>query len=257
MEVKNVKDLMKAYSDVYAQSEETLDENVQDAVKGALDAGAKFMKTNPVGKAVGAVIAPVGKGTGTVTASQQKQKISQNQNEEFDQVDEGRNTSLQALSRESERRKADKKRGRPETESETHSRLMMGKFRPGASKEERAEGGRQVLRDRGKVPKKGGKDMFEHILEHLVAEGYADTNESAIAIMANMSEEWRESILIDEGLFGGGGRVSGIEARDKLNQIKGPNLNGPQGVKGDTTLPTPNPLVPLASKSKPNNSYTA
>jgi hypothetical protein len=202
MEVKNVKDLMKAYSDVYAQSEETLDENVQDAVKGALDAGAKFMKTNPVGKAVGAVIAPVGKGTGTVTASQQKQKISQNQNEEFDQVDEGRNTSLQALSRESERRKADKKRGRPETESETHSRLMMGKFRPGASKEERAEGGRQVLRDRGKVPKKGGKDMFEHILEHLVAEGYADTNESAIAIMANMSEEWRESIVdevISEG----------------------------------------------------------
>ena len=196
MEVKNVRDLMKAYSDVYAQSEETLDENVQDAVKGALDAGAKFMKTNPVGKAVGAVIAPAGKGKGTVTAAQQKQTISQN--EEFDQVDEGRNTSLQALSRESERRKADKKRGRPETESEIHSRLMMGKFRPGASQEERAEGSRQVLRDRGKVPKKGGKDMFEHILEHLVAEGYADTNESAIAIMANMSEEWKESILSEE-----------------------------------------------------------
>ena len=113
-------------------------------------------------------------------------------------LNEGRTTSLSALSRESQKRKDDKKRGRPETESETHSRLAMGKFRPGASQEERAEGGRQVLKDRGKVPKKGGKDMFEHILEYLVAEGYADTNESALVIMANMSEEWRESIVEGE-----------------------------------------------------------
>ena len=122
--------------------------------------------------------------------------------ESYANLNEGRTTSLSALSRESQKRKDDKKRGRPETESETHSRLAMGKFRPGASQEERAEGGRQVLKDRGKVPKKGGKDMFEHILDHLVAEGYADTNESALVIMANMSEEWRESIVeevISEG----------------------------------------------------------
>ena len=118
--------------------------------------------------------------------------------EEVEELNEGRTTSLSALSRESQKRKDDKKRGRPETESEIHSRLMMGKFRPGASQEERAEGGRQVLKDRGKVPKKGGKDMFEHILEHLVAEGYADSNESALVIMANMSEEWRRSILDEE-----------------------------------------------------------
>ena len=45
-------------------------------------------------------------------------------------------------------------------------------------------------------------DLFDAILEHLVAEGYADTNESALVIMANMSEEWRESIVdevISEG----------------------------------------------------------
>ena len=115
---------------------------------------------------------------------------------------EGRNTSLSALSAESEKRKADKKRGRPETEAEVHGRLALGDFRPGASQEERARGGRQRLKDRGKVPQKGGKDMFEHVLEYLVAEGYADTNESALVIMANMSEEWRESIVdevISEG----------------------------------------------------------
>jgi hypothetical protein len=38
-------------------------------------------------------------------------------------------------------------------------------------------------------------DIFDTILEYLVAEGYADTNESALVIMANMSEEWRQSIV--------------------------------------------------------------
>ena len=142
--------------------------------------------------------------------------------EEVEQLDEGRTTSLSALSRESEKRKADKKRGRPETESEIHSRLMMGKFRPGASQEERAEGGRQVLKDRGKVPKKGGKDMFEHILEHLVAEGFADTNESALVIMANMSEEWRQSIV--EGLdkeFGSMRKRGGASAPPEERSVGG------------------------------------
>jgi hypothetical protein len=41
-------------------------------------------------------------------------------------------------------------------------------------------------------------DLFDAILEHLVSEGYADTNESALVIMANMSEEWRRSILDEE-----------------------------------------------------------
>ena len=38
-------------------------------------------------------------------------------------------------------------------------------------------------------------DAFDIIIEYLVAEGYADTNENALVIMANMSEEWRQIIL--------------------------------------------------------------
>ena len=38
-------------------------------------------------------------------------------------------------------------------------------------------------------------DLYDIILSHLIAEGYADTNESALVIMANMSEEWRQSIV--------------------------------------------------------------
>jgi hypothetical protein len=158
--------------------------------------------------------------------------------EEVEELDEGRRTSLQALSRESEQRKADRERGRRETESETHSRLAMGKFRPGASQEERAEGGRQVLKDRGKVPKKGGKDMFEHILDHLVSEGYADTNEAALKIMANMSEEWRQSI-VEGGLPNFGispssttGTAQGdFELGGGITKMKRDNMNRDQVIK--------------------------
>lgn len=38
-------------------------------------------------------------------------------------------------------------------------------------------------------------DLFDYLLEYLVAEGYADTNKAALAIMANMSEEWKEDIV--------------------------------------------------------------
>ena len=38
-------------------------------------------------------------------------------------------------------------------------------------------------------------DLFDYLLEYLVSEGYADTNKAALAIMSNMSEEWRGEII--------------------------------------------------------------
>jgi len=38
-------------------------------------------------------------------------------------------------------------------------------------------------------------DLFDVIKGHLLDEGYADTEDAALAIMANMSEEWKQSIL--------------------------------------------------------------
>jgi hypothetical protein len=54
MREQEVRELYEAYLQVHQPQEEVehLDENVQDAVKGALEKGANFMKTNPVGKAV-------------------------------------------------------------------------------------------------------------------------------------------------------------------------------------------------------------
>jgi hypothetical protein len=42
---------------------------------------------------------------------------------------------------------------------------------------------------------KDSYDLYDIILSHLIDEGYAETIEKAEAIMVNMSEEWRDSIL--------------------------------------------------------------
>ena len=66
-------------------------------------------------------------------------------------------------------------------------------------------------------------DLFDTILEHLVAEGYADTNEAALAIMANMSEEWRQSIVEKHSTFG----YSADDPLEDFDQFvkKGPKTN--------------------------------
>jgi len=38
-------------------------------------------------------------------------------------------------------------------------------------------------------------DLFDIIKGHLLDEGYADNEDAALAIMANMSEEWKQSIV--------------------------------------------------------------
>ena len=41
----------------------------------------------------------------------------------------------------------------------------------------------------------GYNESYDIVFEYLISEGYADTNENALVIMANMSEDWRESIV--------------------------------------------------------------
>ena len=41
-------------------------------------------------------------------------------------------------------------------------------------------------------------DLYDIILSHLIDEGYADTQEAAESIMVNMSEEWKESIVVED-----------------------------------------------------------
>ena len=52
---------------------------------------------------------------------------------------------------------------------------------------------RQKLQSTGTLSQ--SLDLFDIIKGHLLEEGYADTEEAALQIMANMSEEWKQSIL--------------------------------------------------------------
>ena len=48
---------------------------------------------------------------------------------------------------------------------------------------------------KAKINQNQSFDLFDIIKGHLLDEGFADTEEAALAIMTNMSEEWREQIL--------------------------------------------------------------
>ena len=50
-------------------------------------------------------------------------------------------------------------------------------------------------------------DIFDVIKGHLLDEGYANSEESAIAIMANMSEEWKKHIIEMSDFEAGGGNA--------------------------------------------------
>jgi hypothetical protein len=61
------------------------------------------------------------------------------------------------------------------------------------------------------------------MMDYLIDEGYADTNENALVIMTNMSEEWRESIVeevLDEAYvdYRKGKLPSGRTPQQSLNQ---------------------------------------
>lgn len=91
----------------------------------------------------------------------------------------------------------------------TGSRLFTGEQDRG--KGSKASRRVQALKSKGKKEKRfpnrlvrsdgqGIKDSYEYdlydtILSHLLDEGYAETPEAAQAIMANMSQDWRDSIL--------------------------------------------------------------
>ena len=65
-------------------------------------------------------------------------------------------------------------------------------------------------------------DVFDVIKGHLIDEGYANTEEAAFAIMANMSEEWKQSILEADQPVG----------KAKLN----PDGSGTQKTTGGNTI---------------------
>ena len=71
-------------------------------------------------------------------------------------------------------------------------------------------------------------DLFDYIMEYLMIEGYANTNENALVIMANMSEEWRDSIVEEKKpLPIGKMKRKEMELMGKADKALGPALRTP------------------------------
>ena len=75
-------------------------------------------------------------------------------------------------------------------------------------------------------------DYFDVVKGHLIDEGYADTEEAALAIMTNMSEEWRQSIVEGNPLPGIVNKV-GNTVKKGLGQV-----GNALGVPGSPIPPT-------------------
>ena len=83
-------------------------------------------------------------------------------------------------------------------------------------------------------------DPFDIVMGHLLDEGYADTKESALAIMTNMSEEWRQSILSEDPVQD---YRDMKRAQENAAGMRGPELShsskGPKSPGSATQKPQP------------------
>jgi hypothetical protein len=83
-------------------------------------------------------------------------------------------------------------------------------------------------------------DPFDVIKGHLLDEGYADTEEAALAIMTNMSEEWRQNILSEDPVQD---YRDMKRAQENSSGMRGPELShsskGPKSPGSATQKPQP------------------
>jgi len=75
-------------------------------------------------------------------------------------------------------------------------------------------------------------DLFDVVLGYLLDEGYADTNKAALAIMANMSEEWKQSIM-----EGPGGMMMSAVSKSGRREVTVDRTPRPAAPRGPATGP--------------------
>ena len=86
-------------------------------------------------------------------------------------------------------------------------------------------------------------DLYDIILSHLLDEGYAETPEAAEAIMVNMGEEWRQSIVEAPGEWFGG-------LIDKARESRASQIQSMQ----PTQKPLPSGTSPFSKPASKNDS---
>jgi len=185
MNSQDYRNLQEAYLNVYEQ-EEALDEGIGSAIKGLFGKKKEPEAQKPLSRG-----AELRQKYGTETSPKR-----------------------QILDRTGAKAKRDKEKYGDSTYSRSvatnsaaeHERyLRAGYSKYGAGEGSGGQGGSGERGGGNAARRRAEKlnnsyDLFDYMMEYLIDEGYADTNENALVIMTNMSEEWRESILLDEGI---------------------------------------------------------
>jgi len=123
--------------------------STRKAVGGAVRKVGSLLKKG-LKKAVGGAARAVSKGADKVATRLGEEAV-------------GEGIDFKGAAREQARRDAIQAEKDKKSPSSKQRRLALGKFRPGASAEERAEGGRDAMREKGTSPTKDGKKMFEEL----------------------------------------------------------------------------------------------
>ena len=105
---------------------------------------------------------------------------------------------FKGAAREQARRDAEQAKKDKEVPTNKERRLALGRFRPGASSAERAEGGRDSLKQKKKVPTKSGKPMFDNfeiMADYLIGEGQVQSVQEASEFLAGAPQEFLQDVL--------------------------------------------------------------
>ena len=193
-----MEDLIEAYLSVYEDSD------IKSRAKAAVDhqRHGDHGDDDALQKATKAVK------KATKYPGRQGPKVTPSLPESYDEFDEGfKRMNRGKIERQAKRLGGDKGdilrdvADRMDTEAERkYSTSQARKNRAGGAGSEYRKGKELQARDDAKADfKKYGLpetvDLYDVVLEHLLDEGYADTEENAITIMANMSEAWIDGIL--------------------------------------------------------------
>ena len=161
-EVENVEEL---YKGKHGQSEKEYQDGRSDAGKmvsgdskmsGSAYSSRATSSTGP--NPAGGSKKPKGQGRMTSGARADLAYRKANLKKEETEVEEG--IDFKAARRIDDARKAAREKLYKKSPSTKQKDLMKGKFRPGASDEERKSGYRDIMREKGTQPKKDGKPMF-------------------------------------------------------------------------------------------------
>jgi len=189
------------------------------AVGGAVRKVGSLLKKG-LKKAVGGTARAVSKGADKVATRLGEEAV-------------GEGIDFKGAAREQARRDAIQAEKDKKSPSSKQRRLALGKFRPGASAAERAEGGRDAMREKGTSPTKNGKKMFEELQatglfteKEIDAILEADVQELYKGKHGQTEKEYQDSRSDAGKMISGDSKRSGAAYSSRATKNTGPNPAG-------------------------------